>query len=383
MKRPRKQNAPTADGRRAFRWLAQPSRYAGLPRSHARLVFGLLALLLLASLSALWSSPLSTAQPEAATRSEEQRDVLLYESIVASVRHGGEYYSVTAEKLRQGNYPLRPFITFRLPTLAMVQAHIPAIAIPICLYLLAATTALAWSVRLVEALRGWPARLAALLFLAGGMAVFVQSALWPFHEIWAGLLVALSLALRRATRWIDAVAIGLVAALVRETAAIYLLLMAVLAWRDGARREAFGWALALALLAIVLGFHAAAVGKVVTSLDTVSPGWSGLLGTGFFVKAIAASTALMVLPGWGQAILVGLALFGWTGWRDPLATRTILLFAAFAILLSVFARTDTFYWALMIAPAFLVGLVFVPDTLRDLLAAALDRRRLRVQIVTR
>jgi hypothetical protein len=195
--------------------------------------------------------------------------------------------------------------------------------------------------------------------------------------------VALSLALRRTTRWIDAVAIGLVAALVRETAAIYLLLMAVLAWRDGARREALGWVFALALLGVVLAFHAAAVGKVVTSFDTVSPGWSGLLGLGFFVRAIAASTALMILPGWLEAVLVGLALFGWTAWRDPLATRTALLFAAFAILLGVFARTDTFYWALMVAPAFLVGLVFVPDAVRDLLAATLDRRRLRVQIVSR
>lgn len=383
MKRRRVTHAPGAPARKPFHWLAQPSRYAGMPRSRARLMLALLALLLVASMSALWSSGLSTAQPESTHSSEEQRDVLLYDSIVASMRHGGEYYSVAAEKLRQGNYPLRPFITFRLPTLAMVQSHIPPIAIPICLYLLAATTALAWAVRLVEALRSWLARVAAILLLAGGMTVFVQDVLWPFHEIWAGLLVALSLALRRSTRWIDAVAIGLVAALIRETAAVYMLLMAALAWRDGARREALGWGLALVLLAVALGFHAVAVGKVVTSLDTVSPGWSGLLGFGFFVKAIAASTALMILPAWAQAMMVGLALFGWTAWRDPLATRAALLFAAFAVLLSAFARADTFYWALMIAPAFLIGLCFVPDALRDLVAATLDRRRLRVQIVSR
>ncbi len=52
----------------------------------------------------------------------------------------------------------------------------------------------------------------------------------------------------------------------------------------------------------------------------------------------------------------------------------------YAVLLSLFGRTDTFYWGLMIAPTILIGLAFVPDALRDLIAAALDRRRI---IVTR
>jgi len=367
----------------APRWLAQPSRYAAIPRGRARLVLALLALLLLASVSALWSSAPPGPTPEGARSGDDRRDVLLYESIVASVRHGGEYYSVAAEKLRQGDYPLRPFVTFRLPTLAKLQAHLPPIAIPICLYLLSAAVALAWFARLREALRGWVPLTIALALLAGGMTVFVQVALWPFHEIWAGLLVALSLARRRPGRWIDAAAIGLIAALVRETAAVYLVVMAVLAWRDGERREAFGWTLALTLFAIALGCHAGAVAKVVTPLDTASPGWSGLLGFGFFVNAVSASTALMVLPGWLHAVLVGLALFGWTAWRDPLGVRAACLFAAFALLLGLFARPDTFYWALIIAPAFLVGLAFVPDGVRELLSAALDRRRLRVQIVSR
>lgn len=355
-----------------------------MPRGRARAVLVLLALLLLGALTAVWSSVPPPAAAETQTSdSHRQRDVILYETIVASVRHGGEYYSVAAQELREGNYPLRPFVTFRLPTLAMVQAHLPPPAIPATLYLLAIATALAWFVRLHEAVSRWVPLVVALLLLAGGMAVFVQTILWPFHEIWAGLLIALSLARRRPGRWIDAAAIGLMAALIRETAAAYLLIMAIFAWREGARREALGWLGALVLFAVALGFHAIAVGKVVTPLDTASPGWSGLLGFGFFVNSISASTALMLGPTWLQAILVALALFGWTSWRDPLALRAAALFAVFALLLSLFARADTFYWALMVAPAFLVGLAFVPDGLRDLLAAALDRRRLRVQIVSR
>ena len=35
------------------------------------------------------------------------------------------------------------------------------------------------------------------------------------------------------------------------------------------------------------------------------------------------------------------------------------------------------------APAFLIGLVFVPDGLRDLMVRALDRRRVQVQRIER
>ena len=50
------------------------------------------------------------------------------------------------------------------------------------------------------------------------------------------------------------------------------------------------------------------------------------------------------------------------------------------MLLSLFGRVDTFYWGLMIAPAFLIGLAFAPDGLKDLIVQALRHRRV---VVTR
>lgn len=52
-------------------------------------------------------------------------------------------------------------------------------------------------------------------------------------------------------------------------------------------------------------------------------------------------------------------------------------------MLSVFGRLDTFYWGLLIAPVLLVGLVFVPDALRDLSSAVFDRRRITVKRIVR
>ena len=361
-------------------WLNQPTRFAFLKRPAARIALALLAILLVASLSALVSPGPPPVSHDPAQRADDEADVVLYETIVAGVRGGGDYYAVTAQALRTGNYPLRPFVTFRLPTLATLQAAMPPVGTVILLYALTAAVMLAWFIRLRPAFARAPPLAIAMVLLGGGLMAFIQPELASFHEIWAGLLIALSLALRRSDRWVEAVAFGLIAMLIRETAALYVGVMLVLAFAEGRRREAIGWGIALIALAVVVGFHAHAVSQVVRPIDPASPGWAGMLGFGFFVKTMSLSTALNLAPAWLSALLIGFALFGWAGWNEELALRALATFAAYALLLSLFGRTDTFYWGLMIAPVILVGLAFVPDALRDLIAAALDKRRI---IVTR
>ena len=362
-------------------WLSRPSRFAGLSPRGARAGLLLLALLLLATLLALATPAPPAVSHDPMQRADDQTDIVLYESIVEAVRHGGSYYPVTAEALRSGNYPLRPFVTFRLPTLAMVQALLPGWAIAVLLYLVAAATGIAWYRRLAPAFTRAPPRIVALALLAGGMMAFVQPDLAYFHEIWAGLLIALSLALHRRSDWLPAVALGLAAILIRETAAPYAVLMGGFALVEGRRREALGWAVALAVLGVALALHAHAVAAVVRPLDPASPGWAGMLGFGFFVRTIAISTALGIAPLWLAAPLVGFSLFGWAAWRDPLGLRMLALLCAYAGILGVFGRVDTFYWGLLVAPVSLVGLAFAPDGLRDLAAAALDSRRITVRRV--
>lgn len=364
-------------------WLAAPSRFITLKPPMARLALLLLAILLAASLTALASPSPPPAKHDPAHHADDEADVVLYQSIVAGVRGGGDYYAVTAEALRTGDFPLKPFVTFRLPTLALVQAALPPQMTVALLYLLAAAVMIAWSIRLRAALSRAPPLAIALVLLAGGMVAFVQPEIASFHEVWAGLLIALSLALRRPERWVEAVAFGMVAMLIRETAALYVGIMAVLAFAEGRRREALGWGATIAVFAIVIAFHAHAVAQVVHPNDPSSPGWAGMLGFGFFVKTMTLSTALSLAPMWLAAPLVGLALFGWASWNDALALRALTIFACYAALLGLFGRADTFYWGLMIAPTILTGLAFVPDGLRDLVAAALDKRKIIVTRLTR
>lgn len=356
-------------------WLTAPSRFAGLSRPVAWLGLALLAILLAATLTALVTPGPPPVSGNPALRADDHADVMLYESIVSGVRAGGNYYVVAADALRRGNYPLKPFVTFRLPTLALVQASIPRPVTIGLLYILAAGVMLAWFVRLRPVFARPPPLVIAMVLLAGGMAAFVQYELIYFHEVWAGLLIALSLALRHPGRWAGAIAVGMIAMLIRETAVLYIGIMAVMAFAGGHRREAFGWAGAIMVFAVVVALHAQAVGQVVRPLDPVSPGWSGMLGFGFFVKTMTISTALGVAPPWLASLLVGLALFGWAAWDDAVALRALALFCAYAALLSIFGRVDTFYWGLMIAPTILIGLAFAPDGLRDLATAAGVGRR--------
>ncbi|MHA6722447.1 hypothetical protein [Sphingomonas sp. RS2018] len=360
-------------------WLAASGRWAGIGRARALRVALALFVLIAAALTALAQPP---ATGDAAATAGEAGDVALYEGVIGALKAGGAYYPATADALRAGSYPLRPFVTFRLPVHAVVQAVLPPLMTLALLYALAIAVAVAWWRRLAPVLPRPPARITVAILIAGGMAAFVQSDLIAFHEIWSAQLVALALALWRPGRWMVPAALALVAMLVRETAALFPLVMLAAAWAAGDRREAAGWALALGGFALALVAHAWGVAQVVNPLDPASPGWSGLMGPGFFVRALAQSTALAALPMLVAAPLIALALFGWSVWRDPVAPRALALFVGYGTAIALFARPDTFYWALMAAPVVLVGLVFVPDGLRDLYVALLDKPRVRVQRIT-
>nr|WP_132897764.1 hypothetical protein [Sphingomonas sp. PP-CC-3A-396] len=358
-------------------WLTRPSRFAAMSQSGARATLAVFVIAIMATWLAL-----SVPTAPRATGADHGTDMALYVGIVDGVRHGGPYYAVAADAMRAGNYPMKPFVTMRLPTLAVVAAALPAFAVVAMLYALATATLIAWYRRLRPALTQ-PALAIAMILLLGGMLAFFQAGLVLFHEIWAGLLIALSLALRRPGYWVEAVALGLAAALVRETAAPYLVLMAVFALVEGSRREAAAWIGSLAIVAIVLVLHAHAVSLVVHPLDPSSPGWAGMLGVGFVVRAIVDASALSLFPLVVAAPIVGIAAFGWTAWHDPLAGRMAALLAGYGLMLGLFGRIDTFYWALLIAPASLVGIVFAADGLRDLVRAASDGRRITVRRVIR
>ncbi|HTG37331.1 hypothetical protein [Sphingomonas sp.] len=358
--------------------MQRPSRFAALSRTRARWTIALLGLLVLMA----WQALLTGDRADGVLGSTG--DAALYGGIIAAMRGGGGYYEVAADQLRVLDYPVRPFLAFRLPTLAVVQAALPPMLVPVLMLAIALAAGFAWLARLTHGALARPTPLvAAATLLAAGLVAFVQWPLWPFHIFWAAPLVTLSLALRRPGLWLSAVAIGLCAALIRETAALYLVVMAAVAWAEGDRREAGGWLAALGLFALVLGVHAWGASHVAGPLDAQSPGWLGLNGPGLFARFVVEGSALAVVPMAIAAPLVALGAFGWAGWSDPAGKRVAATIGACAVATMFSSSPDASDWAMMAVPLCLVGLVFMPDAVRDLFAAAMDTRRVRVQRISR
>lgn len=356
--------------------LTAPTRFATLERSTARWVCALLALLLLFGAVA----SLFRALPHTGAAATD--DLFLHESVVAAVRAGGDYYTATATAMRAAGPVANAMTLFRLPALALVEAWLPAGAEAILLVLVAAIIAAGWYHRLRRSFARPAPRLLVLVLALGGMTAVVRTDLASFHQLWAGMLIALSLLARLPGRWIEAVALGMIAMLLEPVAALYVAIMALLAGRDGARSEAIGWGIAMMAFAAVFTLHYYTVRQVAGPLDMRAL-TAGTPDPGLFITAMLRSTALGLVPAWGAAPLVILALFGWAAWREPLARRVLVTIGGYAVLMSVFGRADPLYCGLMIAPLLLIGLAFVPDAVRDLVHAALDRRRIVVTRIAR
>jgi len=346
-------------------WGAFPTRFEGWSRGPA---LALLAILLALLAVATWS-PAAAPAPKLRASPAEQSDLDLYRDIIAGVARGGDYYQVAAEELRKGNYPLKPFVTFRLPTHVSVYALFGERPMILVIWALCAALVIAWWVKLRPLL---PRLLNAfaMFFLAGGLGGMLQLQTGLFHESWAALLLALMIAVHRPDRFWPAVILGGAALMIRELALPMILAMGGLALIEKRWREAAAWALAVTLFGIYLTLHAHWVSQVVLPGDPASPGWSNMNGLQFALKSIAKVTFGIRLPDAAAIGLLILSLFGWASVKSGWALRATLLIAGYTAMLALMARADTFYWALLAAPLAFVGLAFLPKALSDLVKAA-------------
>ncbi|MCY7339271.1 MAG: hypothetical protein LH465_04880 [Sphingomonas bacterium] len=342
-----------------------PTRFERWGRGPA---IALLAMLAAALIIAAWPVA-SSAAPKVRASESEQSDLDLYRDTISRVAAGEPYYSVAADELRQGGYPLKPFVTFRLPTLVAIYAALGEWPMIIIEGLLALAVLLVWWRRLEPHL---PLRMLAiaLVLLVGGTAALVEPVTGLFHESWAALLMALMVGLRRPGHAAAAIVAGALALLIRETALPMILAMGGLALIEKRWREALGWAGVVALFAVALTLHAEMVAGVVRPDDLASPGWNALLGVRFALNAVTMVSSATALPLALGTIVVLLSLFGWAAVRTDWALRATLLLLGYTAMLALFARPDTFYWSLLVAPLSLVGLIFVPRAIATLVSAA-------------
>jgi len=335
------------------------------------LVLALVAALLIgAALTERTSDPAGSAAAPAAFAqagtAPRDTDLQLYDRIAERVAAGENYHRVAVEEQRAGDFPVRPGVAVRLPTLALVSAALGQWGMIALAALLAVATLVAWHYRLRD-VPGSQGRLRfILLLLVIGAAAGLKPQYLALHEVWAGMLIALSLGLYRPKRWIFAVIAGALALSVRELALPFVLLMAMMAWTRGNRGEAAAWLAVVLLFGGALAWHLASVAQYTLPTDPVSPSWLGLRGLGGWTSNIVLSSPLYLLPGWLAAPLALLPLLGWAGWRSRFGLTGFLLCLGYGVGFMIAGRDNNFYWALVVMPVWFVGYAFVPRALAGL-----------------
>lgn len=318
--------------------------------------------LLIALAALLWQGPAVAAasDPLAAPSAGRYTDKRLYRDIAAEVARGTPYHVAAAELQRSHRYPLKPGITVRLPTLTLAAVAIGWEALRALAFVLLAGTALAWFL----ALRGTAPlaeRLGAATAILASAGMFTGDPM-ILHERWAGLLLALALALRVGVReaWPRVLLPAAAALFLRELALPFVLLAGAAALFERRWREALGWAALVALFGLFVAWHLQAVGAQLRPGDLATQGWAALGGPAALTRAIVFTSPLQYLPALVAVPLALLPLPGWLGLPGRQGLFCLALFAGYGLMIALFPRPDNFYWGAVVQPAWFVGLAFLP-----------------------
>ena len=345
----------------------------------ARLALLALAVLLVAAALAPISAGRSTVQTRGfveniagadGPKRKRDDDLALYDRAIERISHGENYYDFILEEQRAAEYPVRPGLAVRLPTLAYLDAWLgPAGQIAAALVLLAATM-IAWWRRLGEEPGGRRRRLMAFASLFVGASLGLNRYFFTLHELWAGMLIALAFGLHRPGRWGWAVAVAALALAIRELALPFVLLMAALAFWRRDWKEGAAWSLLAGAFIALLALHLSIVAGQTLPGDPEGPDWLVLRGLPGWLSNVALSSNLRYLPHWLAGPAIVLMTFGWTGWKSAAGVTGSLLYLGYGLAFMIAGRPDNFYWGAMIAPAMFIGLAFAPMALASLIGAA-------------
>lgn len=367
------------------RWDALGRPFVHLPRWAAGLALALLVAAM--GWSVLATAPIDQAErgriaAKAAARATPARqdtgpgqakgDLALYRRIAGRVSLGEGYYAAAMDEQRRSNYPTRPFVAVRQPTLAMLQAAIGVAGVRILEMGLVLACLWAAHARLQGRVT-MPERVGALILLAAGGAAVAVPLAGLIHELWAGLWLTLALLVYRRDRWWPALIAAALALAVRELAAPFVLLWLAFALADRRWREAGAVAALLALFAGGMTLHALAVEAQRLPGDPASQGWNALAGYGLPLMALTRLTGLLTLPVQLAAPIAILPLIGWAAIGGRLGLFATLWFAGMFTMVALFARPENFYWVQLVLPAYGIGLAFAPRGLSELIRAAFSR----------
>jgi len=356
-------------------------RFAGWDRWPARILLLLVtALLVLAAIAPLSASLdgkpsevpslIGDGAPDGQTESERDEDLAFYDRVIERIGHGENYYDFIVEEQRARDYPVRPGLAVRLPTLAWIHASLGEPAMIALAIALLFACIWAWWKRLGEEPGGVRFRLLGTALMAMGGSLGLNRSFFVLHELWAGMLIALAFGLHRPGRWGAALFVAALALALRELVLPFVLLMAAMAaWRKD-WREATAWIMLVAVFAAIMAWHLSLIAGQEVPSDPVGPDWLVLRGLSGWLGNIVLSSNLRLLPHELASPVVILMALGWAGWKSSAGTMGTFLYLGYGLAFMLAGRANNFYWGAVVAPAMFIGLAFLPMALPSLVRAA-------------
>jgi hypothetical protein len=274
-------------------------------------------------------------------------DAALHLSTIERLRQGEGYYDAVGSELRRLHYPATRVFNWRTP------AHFKAVAllsVPVARAVLGALALIALALTPV-ALKREPIH----VMVAGTAAQFgaIGGGLIPaavgVAEVWAGVLIALSVCAYYQSHWTTAAILGVCAVFMRELAAPYAVVCALLALAAGRRRESCIWIIGGLAYAVYFWIHATEVWahQLPGDLDQ-REGWLRWNGLAFILATVKVNGVLAARPHALTVFYTICAIAGALTFRAPRFVAWPVM--TYFLLYSFAGQPFNYYWGYTTTP---------------------------------
>jgi len=308
--------------------------------------------------------------PPKAAPSKDAGDLATYVRIVADMRHGQDYYAAAHTELVNGHYGTRSVFNWRLPVLFWIAAALPTQAAVDALLQAVALVTLAVSCLWLRRTTSFAITILAAVALAGNLCTCFDPNIFLFSDITAGTLILLSVALYGLRLPLLGFAVGLLALFCRELVAPYVVLCAVMAWRDRRWWEVGGWVAGIVAFAAYFAWHYFEVHAHIGPHDVAySDTWFAFGGLNFILGTATFNGIMVTQPFRMTALVLPLGLLGLLAWRNEGSARAGLTVAVYLALFLFVGKHFDDYWGALYTPLLMIGIAFAPLALVDLIRA--------------
>jgi hypothetical protein len=291
----------------------------------------------------------------------------LFAAVVARVRSGESYYDAMGAEMRGRGYPVASVFNWRLPALYVALSRVPSSMTVVLLGALGAATLVCFMIFFARRVSP-EGTVLGLVIAAAAISTMASPACRLLSESWSGLFVGLSVVSYAWTLWVPAATLGLSALFVRELAAPYCAVCAVLAARARRKTELAVWLAGFGAFGAYYLAHVSEIRVHQPPGGLAHPTWVQWGGLPFWLLTLQANEAFHVAP---RPLLAGLSVLLVSSlWAPAAPVHVRGTVIAYGLVFAVAGQSFNDYWGFVPGLAYAFALSYGPSGIRALVRAA-------------